>query len=654
MKKIFLFLTMLGTFVALTACGPTEAGALKINFTQGNSQRHISYQQSSPLTMPDGTVVNNGDLKPVWQQIEKDLEMKIEDASQSAQKGNEMIDLAAADGFKSAHIYGANGVASSLMDYGANKGVFVKLDEHMDKMPDLKKFLDDNPDIKAGMTASDGHIYHVGYSAEIGNYARTFNARAEWVRLLLDEDKTLETETKTLTSAYEAYWVGKDAPGRAYTNSANTNVVSLQNNVETKNLEGLRTALINYIDTNYPNLTNRSDLYLGTDAQYDVDELVALWRVMFVAPNTLSKQASGSVVSDAIIVPFFARQLSHRDEILRLVNYFGGQRVFGADSYGSKFYLDKDGNLQFAFNEDGFLDGIDKLKELYSEGLIHQDMSEDTGSGGNRNALFGSDDADNPKTFGFMTIDWIASTTAINYDDVYKIEGILPPLTTLDGEDGMVHWMDNGRAMKPDGWSISVHTKGADLDNALKLFNHFFTDEGHRLQNYGTADMTKDGKTFAGSDGVNYPEFNDWVRENAQTFKKGDLSSFLRDYVGAILPIGYQKEIGFEYQYTSSNGVDAWALYQDAEVLFPTYGNDNPMLKMVPPVFSFTTQESGQVANTNIGDDQTSKIFAYIGGTTGDGVPSNKAEIKKLYTDAGVETYINMHKAAYARMSGNS
>ena len=29
---------------------------------------------------------------------------------------------------------------------------------------------------------------------------------------------------------------------------------------------------------------------------------------------------------------------------------------------------------------------------------------------------------------------------------------------------------------------------------------------------------------------------------------KGDLSTFMRDWMGSLIPIGYQKDIGFEYQ----------------------------------------------------------------------------------------------------------
>ena len=38
-------------------------------------------------------------------------------------------------------------------------GVFIKLDEYMQYMPNFKKYLEEDPTIKASLTAEDGHIY---------------------------------------------------------------------------------------------------------------------------------------------------------------------------------------------------------------------------------------------------------------------------------------------------------------------------------------------------------------------------------------------------------------------------------------------------------------------------------------------------------------
>ena len=47
----------------------TEEVELKFNFAVGNKSRTMTYNQESPLTLPDGTVVTAGMLKPMWSYV---------------------------------------------------------------------------------------------------------------------------------------------------------------------------------------------------------------------------------------------------------------------------------------------------------------------------------------------------------------------------------------------------------------------------------------------------------------------------------------------------------------------------------------------------------------------------------------------------------
>ena len=49
------------------------AAELDINFALGNNQRTITYNQPTPLEQPDGSVINQGQLKPTWQYIQSQL-----------------------------------------------------------------------------------------------------------------------------------------------------------------------------------------------------------------------------------------------------------------------------------------------------------------------------------------------------------------------------------------------------------------------------------------------------------------------------------------------------------------------------------------------------------------------------------------------------
>jgi len=608
------------------------AEELNINFALGNNQRTLTYNQPTPLEQPDGTVISQGQLKPTWQHIQSQVGIGINDVTIQDQSSGEMIEVSAATGFDSANIFGGNGVADDLMAYGA-QGYFVNLNDNLDKMPNFAAYLEANPNIAKAITAYDGGIYHAAYAAEIGNYARVFNARTEWITGLLDSDEMLEAETNTLAPLYEGYW---DRTG--------SNVVDMQNAAADGELTGeiARATLLEYIATTYPELENPSDLYVGAGAQYDIDELVALWRVVELSPNTVTKITTGEVVADAQVVPFFTRRSRDRFDAFRLIPYWGGQRVFGSDATGARFYLDADGELQFSFNDPGFLEGVGYMQQLYAEGLIHADFFDTSNSDNFRSVLYAADGEEGHNQFGFMTIDWIASTTASNE----TVESILPPLTQVGSEE-FIHYVENTRVIKPDGWAISTSSTEEEINSALALFDYFYSPDGVIVQNYGPPYAQTEGGVYVGGDGIEYPEFSQWTLDNSCEFKDCNMSSFLRDYMGSLIPLGYQKEIGFEMQTTINNGPAAWELYFNAGVATPSYESVDPLFRLVPPVFSLTEQDTAKLGTLAVGEEQAEQIFLFIAGA--DTAVESTEALGQLYADAGIEDYVEVYRNAYAR-----
>ncbi|MEM8857189.1 MAG: hypothetical protein AAGD96_02650 [Chloroflexota bacterium] len=608
------------------------AESLDINFALGNNQRTITYNQPTPLEQPDGNVINQGQLKPTWQYIQSELGMTFNDVTIQDQSSGEMIEIAAATGFDSADVFGGSNVADDLMAFGA-QGYFVRLNDNLDQMPNFAAYLEANPNIAKAVTAYDGGIYHAPYAAEIGNYARVFNARVEWVAGLLDSDEMIEAETNTLTPQYEGYWERHAS-----------NVVDLQNEAAAGgelNAEAARAALLDYIAATYPDLEKPSDLYVGGNAQYDIDELVALWRVVELSPNTVTKITTGEVIPDAQVVPFFTRRSRDRHDALRLINYWGGQRVFGSDSSAALFYLDADGELQFSHNDPGFLEGVGYMQQLYAEGLIYSDFFDSSISDNFRSLLFGADGEEGHNQFGFMTIDWIASTTASNE----TVASVLPPLTTV-GSDDLVHWVENTRVIKPDGWAISTASSEEEINAALALFDYFYSEEGNIVQNYGPP-FAQSGGIYVGGDGVEYPEFSQWTVDNANEFNNGNMSSFLRDYMGSLIPLGYQKEIGFEMQTTVNNGPAAWEMYFNAGVQTPTYESEGTLTRLVPPVFSLTEQDTAKLGTLAVGGEQLEQIYLFI--ANADTAPADIDALAALYADAGIDDYVEVYRNAYER-----
>jgi hypothetical protein len=658
MKKLFVCAV---AFLALTfaACGgkkeggkspalsggPDVSGAIKINYVAEN--RFFKYTHSSPLTMPDGAIVKTGDLKPFWQWVEKKLGIELEDVTTQS-KSQEIIQTQSATGFKDANIYGGNIVAEDLMNYGT-QGYFIDIGKYINDeyMPNFRRYLERNAAIREAISAYDGGIYFLPYVAEIGYYARAFLCRQSWVSALLDGTITPERETKTLNTAYNGYWTGANARHQV-------NVIVLQNKAAQNgvlNFSSARDALVRYIQETYPDLQKPSGLYLGSNARYDIDELAALWRVIRLAPNTLSRLVTGQVVAGADIVPYFFRQTMYREDILRLANYFNGQRVFGSDSYESRFYLDRDGVLQYSYSEDNFLDGIlPQLKSLYAEGLIAPDFATLSLKDNFRNIYFGGDLRSGHNKFGFMTFDFIPSTTGVSLGNgkiQTDVEGILPPLTRIPGVvDGFVHFVENTRVIKPDGWAISSVTGGEKLKECLKLFDFMFSAEGATAQNFGMPELIDD-EPYTGSGGIAYPKMNKWFNEQAALYSNGDGALFSRNFLGFNFPIGYEKSIGFEQQFTSVYGERTWALYENAKVISCSYSKTSPpYFSLVPPVFSLTDQLQRQLMDTNIGSTQADLIFSYLTTNT-----VTIAQIKDAYQSGRIEDYVAAYRDAYALVS---
>jgi hypothetical protein len=115
------------------------------------------------------------------------------------------------------------------------------------------------------------------------------------------------------------------------------------------------------------------------------------------------------------------------------------------------------------------------------------------------------------------------------------------------------------------------------------------------------------------------------------------------------MPIGYSKEIGFEYQYTSAQGFASWKLYNEANIFSSTYkATTSPYFSLVPPVFSLTEVDSDILATLNIGDSQVDAMFAYVTGAQN--AAADWEAIKQLYVAAGIEDYIDIYRVAYESM----
>lgn len=80
--------------------------------------------------------------------------------------------------------------------------LFEPLDEHFDLMPNFKAYLDANPEIKASLTATDGHIYYVPIVGLTDNYLPVAMYNQQWLDQLGMEQPTTLDEFVTMLRAF--------------------------------------------------------------------------------------------------------------------------------------------------------------------------------------------------------------------------------------------------------------------------------------------------------------------------------------------------------------------------------------------------------------------------------------------------------------------
>lgn len=693
MKKIFLALLFCTTFL-VTGCSSdssstttseveysddefetlaSQATQLEFNLAYGNSERTMTYGHTTPLTLPDGTTYTNGNLKPTWKAISSEMGVSFIDNTIQTQTSENMIQVQSVTSFNSSNIYGGSGIAEDLMNYGV-QGDFVDLNSYMDYMPNFSSYLEENPDIESAITAYDGGIYYVPYVAEVGEVARSYTMRTDWVELLLDGSPKYDTTKMDNFGTYEAFYNNTDnvrttavspKDGVTITKTGTENIIDLQNAlVESSGgyVTGaqLGAQMIEYINTNYAGqYTNPSQLFVGDSAAYDIDELIALMRVIKANPLLLSSSSSTTGKTASEVWPFFVRLSEYREDILRFSTYFNGVSLYGSDSYTSRWEIDENGELQYTYSQEDTYEVLTYLSAMWDEGLIYTDSLTTTNTQDFRLKLYGEDDAYIPQ-FGFMTSDFIASTTADSLTT--NVEAVLPPVANVNGV--WQYYIDNSRSIKPDGWAISTAgSTDAEIAKAIQLFDFMFSEEGSQLQNYGVDALLQDGEIWS-RDGFttedDYPLYVDWVQTQADYYTEGDLSTFLRDYIGSQMPVGYAKEIGFEYQYTSDRGFEAIEMYANSNVNFPSYegtgldGDNDYYYTLVPPTFSMTEMQQTTV-KANSPQDATIEIMFnviryYNTSTTVSLMAYTYEDYYSIWQAVGIETYVEVYQQAYNNM----
>ena len=350
--------------------------------------RFTSEVAGDGIVLADGKTYRTGDFKPTWQAVMDKLKFKIEDKYNGLSATKEWeywrpqldrVDL-------------VSGTASQL-NYAGNNGALLNIADYLDYMPYFSAFLKRNPIVRLSIAAdtNKGAIYFTPYFDGVNDVKRMPLMRTDWVVKLLD-GKGNFTPAKcgtTNTVVYQPYMptqgkvtvdvVKKDGSGteqitKDYDKAGN--IVAKMNEAGAMSGVDAVNMLRKYIDEAYGNYygDTRSDLFIGQNAAWDADELVALLRC--VVSNAPTLNGTNKVRG---IFARYGNKNVRRVDMYRLAGILFGVR--GLESEYNYLYFGSDNKLHDARMEEDTYYAISRMNAMAQEGLISEafiDMKEES------------------------------------------------------------------------------------------------------------------------------------------------------------------------------------------------------------------------------------------------------------------------------------
>ena len=625
------------------------------------------------ITLADGKTYNSGDLKPTWVAVQDKLNVVFDNKYQGNGAAKEF------DYWKEQldQVDMLSGTAAKLSEAG-EAGLVINIAEYLDEMPNFKAYLDANPIVKLSITGNTdtGAIYFSPYFDGVDDIERMPLMRVDWVVKLLDgegeftadacnntadpvytpympEEGKIEIETPTLDgTATEIVTKDYDAAG---------NIVALMN--EKGSMTGVEAVnmLREYIDKAYNGYygTARSNLFIGQNAAWDVDELVALLRCVVANPQTLNGTDS--------VQGLFSREDANnqrRVDMMRFAGHLFGVR--GLESRQDYLYLDTDGELHDARQEVETYEAMAKMHDMALEGLISQ-------------AFINGEDVKTAnyleQDLGFMHYDYNQTQTLYNETKLDNAAGekymavMVPVARWYDGEgdEGYTYmrFTESWRSVKTDGWGISKAGVAGDdnkLYAALKLIDFAYSEEGTILMSYGPDAFIKtndDGSyvTFM-FNGKEMPVIADATYAELWEKASGNYTNYARQFLGSTL--SFMKSQAFEYQCTHEVGREGAGKISTAiglgTIKHPLLAvAENPWYTSIPTVLPTTKNENQQLGEyTDLnskfqgGKDQENVLVDIIAkGFVAEGM-SDPEEAAETVADAMMgEQYLDIKEGAW-------
>ena len=635
------------------------------------------------ITLADGNTYHTGDFKPNWVALMDKLQINIDDQYQGKSASGEYDYWQE----KLDQIDVLSGTASKLSEAGV-AGKIVNLAEYLDYMPNFKAYLEANPIVRLSITGDTktGAIYFSPDFDGVDDIERMPLMRTDWVEKLLNgEGEFTATQSHNLAAAvYTPYMPTSGKVTVDAVNKEGTAVISLTKDYDTAGnivanmnaalAEGAVTGvqavnmLREYIDKAYNGHygTNRADLFIGQDAAWDADELVALLRCVVANPYTLNGTDN--------VEGLFSREDGNNQRRVDMFRFAGTLfGVRGLESRQDYLYVGTDGKLHDARQEEATYVALDRMNAMAQEGLISQTYIEDSTSG-KTDVMLSQD-------LGFMHYDYNQTQTVYNetkLQDGEKYMAVMVPVAHWeDGTEGGVYmrFTESWRSVKTDGWGISVAGIAGNTEKlhaALAIIDYAYSPEGQILMSYGPDAFIKtkaDGsyETF-NFNGKEMPVIADATYLELWSKASGNYTNYARKYLGSTL--SFVKSQAFEYQCTHDVGKEGAGRISTAIALGTIKHPllevaENPWYTSVPTVLPTTKAENdiiktySELSSSGVfsssKDTDTAKqinIFTDIicSGYGAGNVPARDKVVNTVQSDWKGSSYLYIKQAAYDRL----
>ncbi len=623
------------------------------------------------VTLADGKTYHAGDLKPTWVEVQNRLGMVFEDKYQGNNASKEF------DYWKEQldQVDMVSGTAAKLSEFGV-AGSLVNIADYLDMMPNFKAYLDANPIIRMTITGdtSTGAIYISPYFDGVSDIERMPLMRTDWVVKLLDGDGEFAADAcgKTAKPVYEPYMptsgkvtvdvVKADGSGvETVTKDYDTagNIVAKMN--EAGKLSGVDAVnmLRTYIDEAYAGYygTERSNLFVGQNAAWDADELVALLRCVVANAKTLNGTDT--------VQGLFTREDNNNQRRVDMYRFAGTLfGVRGLESRKDFLYVGSDGALHDARQEPATYEALDRMNAMVAEGLISKAFVD---SAEEKTQTYLEND------LGFMHYDYNQTQTIYNEDgktldseagEKY-MAAMVPVARWYDGTDPngvYMRFTESWRSVKTDGWGISKAGVGDDQDKlyaCLKLIDYAYSEEGQILMSYGPDAFIGEG-TFM-FNGKEMPVIADATRAELWAKAKGNYTNYARQYLGSTL--SFLKSQAFEYQCTTEVGREGAGYISTAIGLGTIHHpelavTENKWYTSVPTILPTTSVENDQINGmTNLGNDKFGQskeqnnvlVNIIVGGYTEEGMSDAATAAGVVSSDWSGAQYLQLQNDAWQR-----